>query len=958
MKTYRRIFLFLLAILGSASLSQAVSDELLHDFETEAPGWAASSNSSITTSDQHAKSGTHSLEWKWRNSAARLKVDFPPQRVEQRKNNATHFGLWLYNEKPLNKRLRVQIFSGSKELCSFWFNLNYQGWRVLGANYIALKVPAGAMVDQAVFHAPSPSGKLWLDAVKPAFMSAPIQPDDCQPWASNPEILKLPPKKTYYSSKNINLNRSFLPPLVKDEKISSQSKEDMQRLEKLLSQRLLDRRGAKYPTFEELCTEFDNLGIVEQDSSLKGPPLEFGGSGMFLPLADSLNFNEKFMPILEKISEAVQREQGENKQKAEVMYLTMCRYLLDQGLQEGNNNYGWIGNGYDFRHFPSRIFTHADLLNKAGILNPILKSVAHLCMGKEMLSENPFSSCDQFYNYSPHLPIAILMLSDEAERYQRMRAFKQYMDKVILNDLPIGKDGSIHHHHGHHLSYGAYSPPKMVRTQILPFKGTEFFISPQAHKKIRTLAKATSFQSMHGKLSPNLYLRSGVPIGLDVSALTLPIALMGSPDNNSPVDREIAALYLDAIGNKDTAEAKQFRTMGITPTRPSGHLSLNLAAIAIHRLNDWQAAAAGMIKQFRGLEIYGWMENNNYGKQSRNGSLFLTIGDKTGWKREGWNWNFWPGATTSVFKDSADLIEGYTMYGNTNNMGGGVSENGNGIWGNDFSAHGVSFKKSMFFFGNKITLITTDISSSSDKEIVTTLFQQSADDALTSPSINKQQITQEKTDGNKPTSLQDSLGNFYYVHEGAPLNFQTGEQEWTYFFKSDLIDAKNNPCLDMRKKHFRESPLAANSKYYKPTKGTFHLAYLNHGINPKGADCAYTILMQASPETADQFERKMGTPHPPVNIIARNSGVHTVYDPESRTTGYVIFNPSAKLPPPLKRSNRPGFVLVRDLENGYKISVSTGDPAQNEEFRIEMEDGRSILVRPNYPLSGSIVIGK
>lgn len=958
MNAFTLISVFPLFFIGAIVSPLTHAEELFYDFEHNTHGWKCSKKSTLSVSEKHAKSGNHALEWKWSDDEASLCLEFPPQRIATHKNNSTHLGFWLYNETPTRQRLSVQVYSEGKKVCSFWFNLDYQGWRVLGANYKTLNIAQGTTVDKIVFNAPSSSGTLWIDAVKPAFMSSPIQADDQQPWASNPELLKASPQKTRYSSQDISRNRKWLPPFVSGKKIPRQAKEDMRQIGKALGDRPVDRRGTSYPSFAELCKEFDNLGITEREQDIQGPPLEFGGGGMFLPLPNALNFNARFIPVFEKISEAILREQGENKGKAEAIYLTLCRYFLDQGMQEGNNNYGWIGNGYDFRHFPSRVFLHCNLLEKEGILTPMLKGVAHLSMGKEMLSEKPYSSCDQFYNYSPHLPIAILLLPNEAERYQRMRAFKQYMDKVILNDLPVGKDGSIHHHHGHHLSYGGYTPPKMVRTQILPFKGTEFFISPQAHEKLRTLAKATAFQAMHGKLAPNLYLRSGTPLNLDPANLTLPVALLGSPDKTSPVDREIAALYLDSLDGKDTPDARRFREMGISPVRPTGQLSLNLATISIHRRGDWQASAAGMVKDFRGLEIYGWMENNNYGKQSRNGSLFLTVGDKTGWTREGWNWNFWPGATTSVFTDSVDLFEGYTMYSNPNNMGGSVSQNGNGVWGNDFSAHGVSFKKSIFFFDNRITVITTDIASSSGKEIVTTLFQQSAGETISQPEINGKQVSEFNADGKKPTTLKDSLSNFYYIHPGTPLSFRTGEQEWTYFFKCDLLDDKNNPCIDMRKKRFRETPLSENAKYYKPTKGIFHLAYLKHGNNPTSASCAYTILMQSDTEAAKKFELGMASANSPVNILSQSADAHSVYDPATQTTGYVIFNPSVTLPAPLKKVSRPGFVMVRDMGSSYELTVATGDPAQNEPFLIELDRGQTISIHPNYPLSGNAVVHK
>lgn len=951
-KTNMRSLVSLFLLLSGTALAEEHCG-----FESGREGWSAA-RSRIAVSSLRKKEGTNALVWSWNTPGAQLRFDFPEKKTTRSKQTVSHFGLWLYAEKPLG-RLTAELYYGGKLLTSCWFNLGFSGWRVLGINTETLGLPAGTRYDRVIFRPEDKRGIVWIDAVKPCFLSAPIQADYQQPWANQPDLL-LRPSAADYNHRDVSRNRPWLPRLVAIQDIPKSINRQMEELRRHYLNGL-GHKGRAYRNFAGLVQEFTALGITEENGIVSGPPLTLSGNG-FLTLPGSLDFNGRFVPVFLQLAAACHREQGMNRRQAEEMYVLLCRYLLDQGFQEGNGQIGWIGNGYDFRHYPPAVFAHRDLLERAGLLDAMAKSTAWLCMGEVMLSEHPYSSMDQFYNYSAHLPAAILMIPDEAERYQRLRAFKRYLDITIGdNPLPFGTDGTAHHHTGHHLSYGGYTPPALLQTQILPFKDTVFRIAPRTQEKLRTYARACSFQTMHNRLAPNLYLRSGASLPFSAAPAALKLARLGTPDGKENIDRDMAAIYLDALDGTDSPDAKEFRASGIGAARPSGHMSLNRAATALHRRGDWQAAAVGMCREHRGLEIYGWTESNNYGRYSRNGTLFLTLGRETGWRREGWNGNFWPGGTNPV-RNNHDLFEGYALYSNGNDRAGGVELEGDGLWGNDFECRDLAMKKSYFFFGNLIVCLTSGIRTldAPGLEVVTTLFQQAVEPDSAPSHVDGRPIGEEQqwNASSRAHVLADQLGNLYLIEPGSVLRCRRAEQEWTYFNKADLIDAKNNPCLDMRRKQFRETPFAANARFYKPTRGVFDLAWISHGSDPQNASCHYTICVAPSDAEADAFRRGMASPRPPVAVLQKDGAVHAVRHRITNTTGYAVYVPGSDLPPPLKGVNMPCFVMVRDLEDRYLIAAFSGDPRRKEPIRLQFHDGTRVQLDPAYPLAAKVNVRK
>jgi len=926
------------------------------DFENgKLNGWKANQGK-VEITGKRFKSGTHSLLWQWNSKNASLKFSTTPFKVMKNRKGNSCFGLWIYNEKPQNKQLYVEILHKNKVLKKVWYNLNFKGWRPVGADYIKIGIKKGSQIDGLKLLSPDAKGKLYLDFVDAGFRGKGPNADYIQPWANDVSILNTP-QKHIYSSKDWSKNRPYLPKLSS---LSKEQKGDMKKLCEYVLTHSTYGSAMKYSSVDRLKKEFASYGIKKENGIITGKPIQCGRQA-YMPVPGAIDFNKKFILTMRKLYTAYEKESSP-KVKAEIvdMYNDLCAHFLDQGWQEGNNNMGWPGNGYDIRYWPNSVVKMRGVLKKSGLLDEMAKSVNWVMMGNQVVKTNPKSSVDQFYNYSPHYLATATLTLVPAERFQRLMAFKLYLDRIFAGQKPFGADGSVHHHGGNHLAYGGYSPPVMLRTQIKPLEGTVFQISPKSYKRLKTYTRAVAFQSSAGMILPNLYMRAGTPIKL--SPASSAVYLIELNDGKNIIDREMAGIYLQY--NKNSKEAEKFKKASVKPIIPQGHHTLNMGAAGIHRRDDWLVAAVGMGKSFRGLEIYGWLESNNYGRYARNGSVWPTKNGKSGYRFDGWNWSFWPGAT-SVVRQQQELFEGYTMFNSGTWFAGGTNLNANGIWGMDFKGLDVTFKKSAFCFGKTITVITTDIEkdniksgNSPGQEVVTTLFQQELKKKDIPEFVNGKKVTafpfKETVTLNKAVTLKDTLGNGYYIWPGkSKVKILRRQQQWTYLFKRYLKDKANNPCVNIRKKKYKEKPLTANEKYYNPTEGDFALAYFDHGKDPDYAKCVYTLLPYAEDEALNKFSKAMSSNNPPVKIIQMDKNAHVVYDVTSKTYGYVIFNANSKLPGPISKVNRPCFMMI----NGTKLSLAESDKRNKEKsFKVQLKSGRKLKIKNMYPLPAVVDI--
>jgi chondroitin-sulfate-ABC endolyase/exolyase len=906
------------------------------DFETG----KAPVNAEITS--ERYLSGKKSLLWQWNKSGAKLTIKLvkPVKVLGNKKRGKSAFGVWIYNEKPLKKLLYVSFLSKNRVLGRAWYYLDFMGWRPLGAMYDELGIKKNSLITAVQFKAPTASGRLYLD-----YLSAGLQikrgllPDYQQPWAGDPRKLKNP-SKYYYTAADWSLNRLWLPKL---KTANAVEKRDLTRLDEYYVERPAIPRSAKYGNLDKLKKDFAKFQINRTNGIITGKPIQNSG---FLKVPGALSFNKKYLPMMQKLVRAYRAEKSPDvRQEILQMYIDLNAHLLDQGWVEGNNNMGRLGNGYDIRYWPNTVFCMRNELTQSGLFDSMVEAVTWQMMGYEMVKQNPRSSTDQIYNYSAHLLRALMLTGDPKRRLQRMHGFKLYLDAIVTMPKLFGPDGSIHHHGGHHLGYGGYSPPIFIKTQVKPLHGTVFQISDRAREKLRNYVRAIAFQSSGGKALPNLYLRAGTPTGCSPATCAGLLAEL-EPGN---VDIEMAGIYLSSPEVQGSETAKRYTAAGIERLQVAGQWTLNQSATGLHRRDDWLVAAVGMVNGFRGLEIYGWIETNNYGRYTRNGSVYPVKDGKCGWAEKGWNWNVWPGATT-VVRPSYELYEGYKMFGSRSDVAGATDLNGNGVWGMDFKGLDVHFKKSAFMFDGRVTVITTNINkanpypgNSPGESVITGLYQQAMDKPTEPTFMNDKKIEKFPfSEKGRPVTLVDIHGNGYYIWPvNPPITVKRERQSWLYMFKRYLKDKTNNPALHVQRKRFKETPISANEKYYNPSEGDFASAWFDHGKNPVNASCVYTMLPFAGAEKTAKFIATMKTSNAPVKILAKSSTAHVVYDRPTDTYGYVIFKEGALLPKngPVQSVSRPCFLMVK----GKDISVAISDPGNQAELRIKLRNEKDVL---------------
>ncbi len=898
--------------------------------------WKAFSGSTAEAHD-HVKSQPASQLWKW-DFGGKLEIKFPAVSVPE-KDGA--FGMWFYNTTPCNKRLNIEFYHGKKLLGRAWYNLNFRYWRPLGGYYKDVGIKSSTRINRIVLTAPTKSGSARIDELRPVYTTKAWQADDIQPWIGNPKLLKAAPDQTIFSSHDLSLNRPYLPQLIPEVEITPQELKDLELVTKRAdSSRFYDSHAPlSCSGVDELEKEFTKLGISEDGT---GPALEFDDKPSIpLVIPGAIEFDRQLLPLFRKVAFLLRRTKGLERDRVADVGIKLCRYILVQGYSEGSGNVGRYGALYSYRYWPPTVFALRDDLKRAGLLDEMVKSVAWFSAGRDMINESPTGNCDMFHTSSVHFPRSIAMVEDTAERYQRFRILKRFCDIAILKPSPLGDDGTVHHHWGYHPAYGSYSVPTFVRSLVLPLEGTSFAISNTARSKLYLQAMAFCFQSDHGRSPINLPMRAGARQPLDGTTLSLALSEMDTPD------RQMARLYLSSLNGRKTKDADRFLAEGLTPYPLNGHMTFNLAALAVHRRDNTIATAAGMLAGYRGLEIYGWMESNNYGRNCRNGSLFISLDGEDAFRPEGWNWNHIPGAT-NLIRSPAEIFEGYAMYDNKSKLAGGITiPEGNGVWGMEFKGDDVNFKQGIFFFDDRITVSVSNIIKNNPRprnspggDAITTLFQQN-------PNKNGTSAWHE---GNL---LGDNLGNGYIIWKGAPqLQFQVGQQSWTYYYKRYLKNPELNPLKDMRRKIFRERKYEDNAKYYNTTQGEFALAYINHGNNPQERSCAYTILIKT-----DKAKLKEFAADPQMEVLCFNRAVHAVYDGRTKTTAYVIFA-QGSYPKPLEMISCPAFVAVKDLGDCYEVSVSISDADDCSPLTVKLINAAPVRIAPRYPHGNTVRIPK
>ncbi|MFO7946331.1 MAG: chondroitinase family polysaccharide lyase [Armatimonadota bacterium] len=950
-------------LLSVASIGAANAQATFENFETDfvPDTWeTAGNNSYVHLTGLRYKSGHRSLLWRFDEGGSltyRAPEGFGALTEATEKEPGSALGFWMYNEAVMDAFMPVEFLDGDEVVGECWIAMDFTGWRPIGMPYSEV-LENGENVDAVRFVSPEDMGqwRVYIDYFTPNVVAA--VPRSYQvPWVGVDDGLENP-ERVRKSPDDIALNRPWIPECKNLEAIDRQTREDIEYLQdRWLPEAPKPGSGVEANTLADLREQMEEWNIEDDDDVITGRPVDHAS---FIKPPDAVDI-EEYMNFCGRVKDAYLRSKGENRDELAEMFVTLTRHFLDQGWDYGSG-LRRKPSGYVYRNWPPIFYSMRAVLTEAGIIRQVALALLHQMAGSEnALSEEPYASMDTLHLANKALLPCICMLPDIPEREQWLRAIQRYYSVVLVNRKTLGPDGCAYHHWFHHFSYASYSMPFAIRAAH-SLADTVFRIGQDAHERLKRYVYAMSFAELQGTQPWNMNGRAGTPISHGMTSEARLLAEMGTPDGTKQVDPQMAALYLRLTDEPQQEPATTWREQGIEPASLTGHLTLNGTAAALHRRDNWLVSVVGMIKFWRGLEIYGWHQSNNYGRYARHGSIFVgAAGDpptveSSGYQQEGWNWCHFPG-TTCLQRPVHEMFNGYAMFGNPSPVAGGTTLGDNGTWGMDFQGLDVHFKQSVFCFDNRITVMKTGITSEQDRPVVTTLFQNSMKEEPEPLCVDGTEVSEYpwtmKLSADAPRWLMDNRGTGYYIHPGHdPIQLACHEQQWTYMFDKYLKDPDDNPVINYLKRQYRHDDMKKNHEYFEPTTGRFALGYYDHGTKPKDSRLVYTMLVDSSPEEVNAFAEQMrGPDQAPIEVRQADSSAHILRDVATDTTGYTLFTAAEEIPAGghLRGASRPCFVMIKENAASLDLSVSSSDIENTKPIELRIRDFWHVAAHEGIP---------
>ena len=172
-KTFRITVLILLCLGNPISNAQIFQESNTFGdaitFESGIPGtWITSGGGSMATSTLRHKQGNQSLIWNWVAGSKIVVRDQALKDASISKNGGIEF--WIYSEQDLGDSIRFDFYNAQDQVqCSFWYRINFSGWRGLWARFYAdlgnpdYSVPLERM--EIISPEGASSGEIYFDIV-------------------------------------------------------------------------------------------------------------------------------------------------------------------------------------------------------------------------------------------------------------------------------------------------------------------------------------------------------------------------------------------------------------------------------------------------------------------------------------------------------------------------------------------------------------------------------------------------------------------------------------------------------------------------------------------------------------------------------------------------------------------------------------------------------------------------
>lgn len=916
--------------------------------------WRVLDGGNISLSKNHFKNGIQSLQWTWGNSS-KLRVDEPKYLESAGKNKDGGIKGWIYSEKPINDKITFSFGSKSdiesgEPRYTFDFNMNFKGWRAFSINFkqdaANEKYKGNGQEPLKVMVITSPnntaSNGVFLDLIE--FI-------DKAPWNRTPDYQMPKTRTTLNDGKGGSWDRSLYYSLKKPEikEESSLTAEEQKafdaiakRYEEWVFGKNLDLTKEQMKIRNDSLNSYIQFGLDKyeklnikrnEDGSVTGIPL-FSSRSTYGPKFGNDVATKIFMPLVFDY-----KLNGNEKSKEKLMNL--FDYFNDQGWADGSGLETLDHETNRSSGYFHAVYLMRNELKASGRLERELATMNwYTNFGKTFGEDYTESTADDVRTHFMYKLLYVMTMDDSPKKAQYMKGLLKWMNSAISiapgYSSTIKPDYMGFHHRG--VYSNAYTPQAYNLAAVVTYllHDTAFSLSNDSYNNLKNALLTQRIIS--NKYDVPIGVSGRFPSNNTITNEVIP-AYAYMAMSKSPIDKEMAEAFM-SLWNPNSSYLKNglfprvgsdivyYDTLGglqlmmdlaskdfKAAKEPEGFWMKPYAALAIHRRDNWMVAT-------KGWSQYSWdyeagANENTYGRYIGYGSVqILGNGNpvstiSSGYNvKEGWDWNRWPGTTTInlpldklAFNAQKDNHRDFT----DETFVGGVSNHGeNGLFSMKLhdTVYNKSFRanKSVFYFGNEIICLGSDIVNDDSKNSTeTTIFQsymqsnlmpfwlQSSKEIVEVP-FSKKFDTKEKA------WMLDPYGNGYIIPNANGLRIERGMQ--------------NSMDQTGRKK----------------TSGLYTTAWIDHGKAPKDAGYEYAILVQSNPELVKKYADS-----PKYKVLQKDKYAHIVEHSKLNTIGYAIFDEKVDIKfGPLKKVSAPVMVMAKTEGNifGFKkeITLSVSDP--------------------------------
>lgn len=717
--------------------------------------------------------------------------------------------------------------------------------------------------------------------------------------------------------------------------------------------------------------------------AVRGRPMVFTGEGG-APQADPAkpaNFAGDFYPLLSEAVRAYRSSRGSpakpvseaTRERARALLGRLAVHLANQPWDGAVSKHPdvWIGNGYGWRDKDGgmgyRLLSLTALIGDPALRAKYLENLFWIQGGVGMREYSTLST-DDYINVCSQTLAAVSLMGDCPAKRQRLAMMRHALETSMLRPGAHGTvtaDGGVIHHGFAHSAYAAYEFGPLCRLlrDVASAGAPSTRDTPEVISRLYAVAKANVWITQPGAYVTSLEGRPVIPMASETARVTrrggagmipdvlVTAAALGAPEDD-PRRTELVALFRvkqpgDARpGSID--EALWDKAAGV-PSPLSGHFTYPVSCASVHRRDDWMAVVRGSAKNRTGGE--GQPYTNPGSRQSMGGHYchgsLLILADgvsagappdliSSGHAADGYDMALMPGVT-SLHSGWASLVGRY--FGSDARFCASASLDGQGVWGYRPSWAA----KSCFFFGNRITYVTSGavMKKSGEIPMVTCAAQLRHRDADTRLDTLDGALfaTGERrfADGKAHTLLTPTGHGYYFFPTTEPLVVRCGEQE-SRFMEPALLRpefAKGNTWAELMAKNVNDATRARNLDKFKALKGRVTTAYWDHGPGARqGAPVAFTVVVRSGAAGLERFARAMAEPAMRPVRLSVSDKAHVVYDSVSRLWGAVFFDGGSlgeehaeNRAFPLRAVNRPCSVVLKSGPEGLRLSVAAGENA-------------------------------